>query len=127
MQLALGIKTIHSNKILHRDIKSSNLFLTSNGSIKIGDFGISKVLETAHESAETLVGTPYYLSPEACENKPYGYKSDIWALGCVLYELCTLNYAFQANNIGGLVVKILTNQVERIPNVYSNNLADLVQ
>lgn len=66
VQLALGIKTIHGNKILHRDIKSSNLFLTSNGSIKIGDFGISKVLETAHESAETLVGTPYYLSPEAC-------------------------------------------------------------
>ena len=72
------------------------------------------------------MGTPYYLSPEACENKPYGYKSDIWALGCVLYELCTLNYAFQANNLAGLVYKILTNQVERIPAVYSDVLADLV-
>lgn len=91
VQLALGLKCIHANKILHRDIKSSNIFLNSNGTVKIGDFGISKVLETMHESANTFVGTPYYLSPEVCENRSYGYKSDVWALGCVLYELCTLN------------------------------------
>lgn len=64
--------------------------MTSNGTVKIGDFGISKVLENTLDQASTVVGTPYYMSPEVCENKPYTFKSDVWALGCVLYELCTL-------------------------------------
>ena len=81
---------IHDLKILHRDLKTSNMFLTSNGTIKIGDFGISKVLEETAQNAETVVGTPYYLSPEICQNKPYSFKSDVWSIGCILYELCTL-------------------------------------
>ena len=62
--------------------------------MKLGDFGISKILETGYFQAETMVGTPYYMSPEMYENKPYSDKSDIWALGCILYELCTLKRAF---------------------------------
>lgn len=98
---------IHHKRILHRDIKTSNIFLTSNGTVKIGDFGISKVLENTLDQASTVVGTPYYMSPEVCENKPYTFKSDVWALGCVLYELCTLKHAFDANNLLGLIFKIM--------------------
>ena len=80
---------LHSKNILHRDLKSANIFLTKNLSVKIGDFGISKVLE--HSSAITCIGTPLYLSPEVCNNQPYGFSSDMWALGCILYEMCTLH------------------------------------
>lgn len=75
--------------------------------MKIGDFGISKVLENTFDQASTVVGTPYYMSPEVCENKPYTFKSDVWALGCVLFELCTLKHAFDANNLLGLIFKIM--------------------
>lgn len=90
IQILMALEYIHKRKILHRDIKLSNIFLTKCGSVKIGDFGISKQLSTEVDKAHTLVGTPYYLSPEVCKNDPYTYKSDIWSLGCVLYELCTL-------------------------------------
>jgi NIMA (never in mitosis gene a)-related kinase len=71
--------------------------------LKLGDFGISKVLEKTLDQAETMVGTPYYMSPEMYENKPYTHKSDIWALGCILYELCTLKRAFEGSNIMSLI------------------------
>ena len=95
IQILFGISVLHSKKVLHRDLKSANIFLTSNKTIKIGDFGISKVLDNT--SAKTFVGTPYYLSPEVCENRPYDFKSDLWSLGCILYELCTLGVSFSHN------------------------------
>ena len=125
LQIAFALNFIHSKKILHRDIKSSNIFLSSNGIVKIGDFGISKVQEGTLEKAETIVGTPYYMSPEVCENVPYSYKSDVWALGCVLYELCTLKHAFSANNLLGLVYKIVQEKQEPIPSIYSKSMIDL--
>jgi NIMA (never in mitosis gene a)-related kinase len=66
-----------------------------------------------------MVGTPYYMSPEICESKPYSCKSDVWALGCVLYELCTLKHAFEANNLLGLVFKIVKDKQDPIPEIYS--------
>lgn len=90
----MTLEYIHGWKILHWDIKLQNIFLTGNNTIKLGDFGISKVLESTVEAAMTVVGTPYYMSPEVCESKPYTFKSDVWALGCVLYELCALEHAF---------------------------------
>ncbi|XP_014390715.1 PREDICTED: serine/threonine-protein kinase Nek1 [Myotis brandtii] len=93
VQICLALKHVHDRKILHRDIKSQNIFLTKDGTIQLGDFGIARVLNSTVELARTCIGTPYYLSPEICENKPYNNKSDIWALGCVLYELCTLKHA----------------------------------
>jgi len=90
IQICIALEYIHGWKILHRDVKSQNIFLTKNNTVKLGDFGISKLLESTNEAAMTVVGTPYYMSPEVCENKPYTFKSDVWALGCVLYELCTL-------------------------------------
>ncbi len=100
----MAINYIHKNKILHRDIKSQNVFINSNGCLKLGDFGISKVLQNTMDKANTMVGTPYYMSPEMYENKPYTTKSDIWALGCILYELCTLKRAFEGSNIMALLM-----------------------
>ena len=107
IQICLSLDYIHSRKVLHRDIKASSIFLTGNNTVKLGDFGISRVLENTDEHAMTVVGTPYYMSPEVCHNKPYSFKSDTWALGCVLYELCQLSHAFSADNLLGLVYKIV--------------------
>uniref|UniRef100_UPI00398E9B1C serine/threonine-protein kinase Nek5-like isoform X2 n=1 Tax=Pristiophorus japonicus TaxID=55135 RepID=UPI00398E9B1C len=107
VQICLGLKHIHDRKILHRDIKTQNIFLCNKGvTVKLGDFGIARVLNNTMELAHTCIGTPFYLSPEICENQPYNNKSDIWSLGCVLYELSTLNHPFEANNLHELVVKI---------------------
>ncbi|CAM9440914.1 unnamed protein product [Chrysoparadoxa australica] len=86
VQICLAIRHVHHRKIVHRDIKSQNVFLTKNGVVKLGDFGIAKVLDSTQGMAQTQIGTPYYLSPEICQDKPYGRKSDIWALGVLLYE-----------------------------------------
>jgi NIMA (never in mitosis gene a)-related kinase len=69
-----------------------NIFLSKDENVRIGDLGVAKVLQDNSDFARTMVGTPYYLSPEMCEEKPYNEKSDVWALGCALYELCTCNY-----------------------------------
>jgi serine/threonine protein kinase len=107
LQVLLGLAYLHSKRILHRDLKSANIFLALGGSIKIGDLGVARVLGTESFFAKTCVGTPYYLSPELCEDKPYNDKSDMWALGCVLYELCTRKHPFDARNQGALVLKII--------------------
>lgn len=115
-QLASGIDFVHSNKIVHRDIKTANIFLTgASSTVKIGDFGIAKVLATTADMANTMVGTPYYLSPELCENRPYNSKSDIWALGCVLYELCALKKPFCGGNMAALILNILRCNYEELP------------
>lgn len=126
LQILFGLKYVHELKILHRDLKSSNMFLSSNGLVKIGDFGISKILDKTQENAETVVGTPYYLSPEICQNIPYDYKSDVWSLGCILYELCTLKHPFLSQNLLGLVNKIVHERPKSIPKVYSRELQQLI-
>ena len=88
--MCLALKHVHDRKIIHRDIKSQNVFLMNDNTIKMGDFGIARVLSSTKEKAKTVVGTPYYLSPEIIENKPYSFKSDIWSLGVLLYELWAL-------------------------------------
>lgn len=99
------------------------MFLTKNNNeIRIGDLGVAKQLGQTNNLAMTMVGTPYYLSPEICEEKPYNDKSDVWSLGCILYELCTYKHPFEASNQSALVIKILKNKVESIPNTYSKEL-----
>nr|KAF6401876.1 NIMA related kinase 1 [Rousettus aegyptiacus] len=126
VQICLALKHVHDRKILHRDIKSQNIFLTKDGTIQLGDFGIARVLNSTVELARTCIGTPYYLSPEICENKPYNNKSDIWALGCVLYEMCTLKHAFEAGNMKNLVLKIISGSFPPVSLHYSYDLRSLL-
>ena len=106
LQTASGLHHLHSRKVLHRDLKAKNLFLAADG-VKIGDLGVARLLGASTEFASTVVGTPYYLSPELCENAPYNEKSDVWALGVVLYEMLALRRPFEARNQGALLLKIL--------------------
>ncbi|GMH37950.1 hypothetical protein BSKO_05834 [Bryopsis sp. KO-2023] len=126
VQICLALQNIHNKGILHRDLKTQNIFLSSKGIVKLGDFGISKVLGADQAMARSMVGTPYYLSPEMCEDKPYGPKSDVWSLGCVLYELCTLKHAFDGGSLPALVIKILSGKFPPIPPKYSEQLKNVV-
>ena len=106
IQISLGLAYIHSKNILHRDLKPMNIFLSNKNQVKIGDLGVAKLLST-NANANTCIGTPYYLSPEICQEKPYNSKGDVWALGCILYELCTFNKPFIASNPAALILKII--------------------
>ncbi|XP_053419087.1 serine/threonine-protein kinase Nek3 isoform X1 [Nycticebus coucang] len=126
-QMCLGVNHIHKKRVLHRDIKSKNIFLTQNGKVKLGDFGSARLLSNPMAFACTYVGTPYYVPPEIWENLPYNNKSDIWSLGCILYELCTLKHPFQANSWKNLILKICQGPVSPLPAHYSYELQYLVK
>lgn len=96
IQLCKGLQALHDLKIVHRDIKCANLFLTKEGVLKLGDLNVSKV---AKGMLQTQTGTPYYASPEVWNDKPYDAKSDIWSCGCVLYEMCALKPPFHAQDM----------------------------
>ena len=125
-----GLSYLHKNRVIHRDLKTLNIFLTENNHIKIGDFGVSKKLINNNIYAYTFVGTPYYLSPEICLNKPYDEKSDVWSLGVVLYEMITLNKPFDSESQMGLFMKILKGKPAPINNTikhsYSQKLINLI-
>ena len=120
-QVASAINYMHSENILHRDLKAANVFL-KRGIVKIGDFGISKIMNTKIHT-HTILGTPYYFSPEMCEGKEYNEKSDIWALGCILGEMCCKQKAFSASNLSDLVQKIMSVSYCKLPsNTFIQNL-----
>ena len=125
-QICLAIRHIHKKKIIHRDLKSGNIFLMKNGFVKLGDFGIAKGFQKTMDKAKTMVGTPYYLSPEILENKPYDSKSDIWALGVLLYEMMTFKMPFNANSLPMLSVKIMRGNYIPPPTIYTKDLRELV-
>ncbi|NXG54315.1 NEK3 kinase, partial [Hemiprocne comata] len=127
VQMCLGVKHIHDKHVLHRDIKSKNVFLTQNGKVKLGDFGSARLLAHPVSYACTYVGTPYYVPPEIWESMPYNNKSDIWSLGCILYELCTLKHPFQANSWKHLILKICKGSYNPLPSHYSYELHYLIK
>ena len=127
VQIAFALQYLHKNNILHRDLKTQNIFLTSNKLIKLGDFGISKTLSHENDFATTGIGTPQYLSPEICRRQKYDYKSDIWGLGCVVYELCALRPAFPASELESLVRNIIRGYYKPLPSRFSDILIEMVK
>uniref|UniRef100_A0A8C3TX52 non-specific serine/threonine protein kinase n=1 Tax=Catharus ustulatus TaxID=91951 RepID=A0A8C3TX52_CATUS len=127
VQMCLAVKHIHDKRVLHRDIKSKNVFLTQSGKVKLGDFGSARLLAHPMSYACTYVGTPYYVPPEIWENLPYNNKSDVWSLGCILYELCTLKHPFQAKSWKHLILKICKGSYDPLPSHYSYELHYLIK
>ena len=105
-QLCLALSHLHRQRILHRDVKASNIFVTADRKLKLGDFGLARAFESL-EAVRSRVGSPFYISPEICLNQPYGTESDVWSLGCVLYEMVTLRHAFYAESMPLVLERIL--------------------
>ena len=119
IQLCYGIKYLHDNNIMHRDLKPANILLDDKikpTKVIIIDFGVSIINTNNDNLANTIIGTPYFMCPELCENKKYSNKCDVWALGCILYELVTLEKPFQAQNIQLLNYKISVGKYKEITN-----------
>ena len=106
-------------------MQSANIFLSKTGQIKIGDLNVSKIAKDG--LLHTQVGTPYYCSPEVWNDKPYDDKSDIWSLGCVLYEMVSLHPPFTAPDMSKLFQKVMTGKYPDIPRNYSSGLRDLIK
>eukprot|EP00066_Takifugu_rubripes_P006828 XP_003971899.1 PREDICTED: serine/threonine-protein kinase Nek2 [Takifugu rubripes] len=131
-QLTLALKECHRRSdgrgatVLHRDLKPANIFLDIKQNVKLGDFGLARILNHETSFAKTFVGTPYYMSPEQINHLSYNEKSDIWSLGCLLYELCALFPPFTAYNQKELAEKIREGKYRRIPYRYSEELNTLL-
>ena len=125
IQMIEGLKALHDKKIMHRDIKSANIFLVKDKhQCKLGDMNVSKVIK--EKVLRTQTGTPYYASPEVWKDEPYSYKSDLWSIGCVIYELCALRPPFKGKNLDELYGNVCKGNIERISHIYSDDLWKMI-
>ena len=126
-ELALALHHVHERGVLHRDLKTQNVFISSAGHVKLGDFGIARSISESIPLAETCVGTPYYMPPELFRGEQYDAKADVWSLGCILYELATRRRAFQSPNLNSLSVKVMRGEHGPLPPSVSAGLHELIK
>ena len=127
IQIVRGLRAFHVRKILHRDMKSANIFLFKDMQTKLGDLNVSKIIKQKDQLSYTQTGTPYYASPEVWKDMPYDSKSDIWSMGCLLYELCALVPPFRADDMQGLYKKVIKGKYPRIPDHFSQEMATVIK
>ena len=124
IQTLEGLKYLHKNNIIHRDLKSANIFLIKDGLIKIGDLNVSTIAKKG--VANTQTGTPFYASPEIWNDKPYNSKCDIWSLGCIIYEMAALHVPFRGTSLHQLYTRIMKGNYPKIPSRYSKDLKIII-
>ena len=125
IQMVKGLNELHNRKIIHRDLKSANIFLMKNGICKLGDLNVAKVVENG--LLHTQTGTPYFASPEIWEDKPYSFKSDIWSIGCILYQMAALQMPFQGKNIKEVYYNLRNINIPPLPEIYSKDLLIIIK
>ena len=126
-QLCLALSYVHDKQILHRDIKTQNIFIQNEHTIRIGDFGIAKGYNQNQDLGGSLIGTPLYMAPEVYNSsKKYSFRSDIWSLGCCVFEMCNLKNAFEAKSWNAVFVKVNKGQRAQLNNRYSLDMKNLV-
>ena len=126
IQMIEGLKALHDKKIMHRDLKSANIFLVKDKhQCKLGDMNVSKVIKD--KVLLTQTGTPYYASPEVWNDAPYSYKSDLWSIGCVIYEICALSPPFHGKDLDELYANVCRGKLERISQIYSDDLWKMIK
>ena len=125
IQILEGLKYLHKSDIIHRDLKSANIFLTKKGIVKIGDLNVSKII--GKSMAITQTGTPYYASPEIWNDHPYDYKCDIWSAGCIIYEMASLKMPFRGTSMQMLYNNVMKGDFAPIPSRYSNDLMEIIK
>jgi len=128
IQILEGLHYLHEHNIIHRDLTSANIFLTQEGIVKIGGFYNSKIAKIGVSFTQTCISyyASHYISPEIWLDKPYDYKSDVWSLGCILYELCQLKPPFGGTSLKNLKNNIQSGIYEPIMNYYSKDLRNII-
>ncbi|KAI3384801.1 hypothetical protein SNEBB_006339 [Seison nebaliae] len=128
VQICRGLNHMHQNKIMHRDIKPANVFINTAGHAKLGDLGLGRFFTSTTNFVQSIVGTPYYMSPERINEEPYDFASDIWSLGCLLYEMAALRSPFYVSNLS---LQMLSQKIQKgdypplPPDNYSSDLHNL--
>lgn len=115
VQVCDAVDQMHKKRMMHRDIKPSNVFLCRDGFVKLGDLGLSRYFSSKTAQARSMVGTPYYMSPECIRGQPYDWSSDVWSLGCLLYELATNRNPFYQDGLNYYTLGKLITSCEYAP------------